>query len=198
MNDPAAVSARARDERLLQLKSVAREIVLAHPVSFVTVHTRAVLWSYVPQEHRFWYTQLTGDLWTDIPAEGDALGRAVRDIRSGNVGGGMRILVEERIRALPPLALALWLVWGAAYGIAGVLAALGAWHLRPRVLSLFIAATIFYVTFVPGPISGTRFRLPVTPLILLLVVVGAVNISARIGLRGARGSLAGENRTQAG
>jgi hypothetical protein len=171
--------------------------VLAHPVSFVTVHTRAVLWSFVPQEHRFWYTQLTGDLWTDLPTEGDALGRALRDIGTGNVGRALQVLVEERIRALPPLALTLWLLWGAGYAMAGVLAVWGAWRLRPRVLSLFIAATIFYVTFVPGPISGTRFRLPVTPLILLLVVVGVMNLWARIGSGVAAGSLAGEDRTQA-
>jgi 4-amino-4-deoxy-L-arabinose transferase-like glycosyltransferase len=197
VKDQSEISARERDERLLQLKSVAREIVLAHPVSFVTVHTRAVLWSFVPQEHRFWYTQLTGDLWTDLPTEGDALGRALRDIGTGNVGRALQVLVEERIRALPPLALTLWLLWGAGYAMAGVLAVWGAWRLRPRVLSLFIAATIFYVTFVPGPISGTRFRLPVTPLILLLVVVGVMNLWARIGSGAAAGSLAGEDRTQA-
>jgi len=49
----------------------------------------------------------------------------------------------------------------------------GAWRLKPRVLSLVLVATVFYVTFLPGPISQIRFRLPVVPVILLLVVVGA-------------------------
>jgi hypothetical protein len=197
VKDQAEISARERDERLLQLESTAREIVSAHPVSFVTVHTRAVLWSYVPQEHRFWYTRLTGELWTDLPAEGDALGRALREIRSGAVGRGIRILYEERIQALPPLALALWLSWAIGYAAAGGLALLGVWRLRPRILSLFIAATIFYVTFVPGPISGTRFRLPVTPLILLLVVVGIMSVRAGYA-RSENGSLGFEGRAQAG
>ncbi len=197
--DQAEISARERDGRLLELESVAREIVLAHPVAFATVHTRAVLWSYVPQEHRFWYTRLTGELWTDLPAEGDALGRALREIRTGAVGRGVRTVYEDRVRALPPLALGLWLLWGIGYVIAGALAALGALWLRPRILSLFIAATIFYVTFVPGPISGTRFRLPVTPLILLLVVVGAAGLLEAAKARAlSRDRLRREDGTQAG
>jgi 4-amino-4-deoxy-L-arabinose transferase-like glycosyltransferase len=198
VQDDAEISARERDRRLLQLESVAREIVTAHPVSFATVHTRAWLWSFVPQEHRFWYTQLTGVAWTSLPAEGDALGRALRALRAGAVGRGLRTLYEERIRALPPLALGLWLAWGIGYVVAGVLAALGAVRLRPRVLALFIVATIFYVTFVPGPITGTRFRLPVTPLILLLIAIGVAHLSAKRSLGAKAVRSAGEDGAQAG
>lgn len=79
VND-AQISARQRDARLLQLKSVARQVVYDHPVSFLTAHIRAWLWSFVPQDHKFWYTQITGELWASLPVEGDALGRALRAI----------------------------------------------------------------------------------------------------------------------
>jgi hypothetical protein len=132
------------------------------------------LWSFVPQEHKFWYTRLTGDLWRSIPIEGDALGRALRTLRVGKVRPAVQILIEERLLALPPLALILWLGWGIGYAVAAGLFTVGALRIRPRILSLFIAVTVFYVTFVPGPISQTRFRLPVTPLILVLVAFGAL------------------------
>jgi len=172
--DDSEVTAQQRDVRLQQLKSVSIEIVREHPVDFVWSHTRAWLWSLVPQEHRFWYTRLTGVPWTSIPTEGDALGRALRAVAAGKVGAAIWIIVDERLLALPPLALILWIGWGVGYVVAAVFFGVGAWRLRPRILSLFIMATIFYVTFVPGPISQIRFRLPVTPLILLLVAVGVL------------------------
>ncbi len=174
MLDDQQVTARQRDRRLQELKSVSVEILRTYPVEFLVSHTRAWLWSFVPQEHRFWYTRLTGDGWTSIPAEGDALGRAVRAFGEGDPLGAVNIMVDERLLALPPLALILWLGWGIGYTVVAVLFTRGALRLRPRILALFIVATILYVTFVPGPISQIRFRLPVTPLILLLVTVGAL------------------------
>lgn len=172
--DDAHLSARERDERLQQVEAVAREIVLEHPLAFARSHTRAWLWAFVPQDHRFWYARLTGTAWASLPVEGDALGRMVQAVRSGNLGAGLRLVLEERVLALPPLALALWLGWGLAYTLGTVLLGVGAVRLRPRVVAFFVLATIFYVTFVPGPISQIRFRLPVMPLILLLAAVGLV------------------------
>ena len=100
--------------------------------------------------------------------------RWLRAVAAGKVGAASWLIVDERLLALPPLALILWIGWGVGYVVAAVFFGVGAWRLRPRILSLFIMATIFYVTVVPGPISQIRFRLPVTPLILLLVAVGVL------------------------
>lgn len=176
--DDRELTAQQRDQRLQQVKAVSIEIVRAHPVDFFVSHARGWLWSFVPQEHKFWYTRLTGDSWRSIPIEGDALGRALRMLREGKVRPAVQILIEERLLALPPLALILWLGWGIGYAVAVGLFTVGALRVRPRILSLFIVVTIFYVTFVPGPISQTRFRLPVTPLILVLVAFGALGRGA--------------------
>ena len=170
--DDAQLSARERDMRLQQLTDVAGEIVRGHPIDFVLAHTKAWLWSFVPQEHKFWTVWLTDAPWPVELDSGDALGRALRAVGRGAVGDGVRIVVVERLLHLPPLARILWVAWGVGYMIATVLFVVGAIRLRPRLLSAFIVVTIFYVTFVPGPISQIRFRLPVVPLILLLVVVG--------------------------
>jgi 4-amino-4-deoxy-L-arabinose transferase-like glycosyltransferase len=172
MVEDASLSARERDARLQQLETVAREIVREHPVDFLAAHTKAWLWSLVPQEHKFWYTRLSGTPWSALPPEGDALGRALKAVRRGAIVEGARILIEERLLALPPLALALWVGWGLLYLTGAVGFVRGALRLRPRILSFFLVATVFYVTYVPGPISQIRFRLPVIPLILLLIVAG--------------------------
>lgn len=170
--EDAALSARERDTRLQQLETVAREIVRAYPVDFILAHTKAWLWSLVPQEHKFWYTRLSGTPWSALPAEGDALGRALKAVRRGAVVEGARILVRERLLALPPLALALWIGWGLLYVAGAVAFVIGALRLHPRILAFFLVATVFYVTYVPGPISQIRFRLPVIPIILLVIVTG--------------------------
>jgi 4-amino-4-deoxy-L-arabinose transferase-like glycosyltransferase len=179
--DASQLSPRERDARLLQTVSVAEEIIRDHPVDFFVAHTRAWLRSFIPQEHKFWYTRLTGEAWPVLPAEGDALSRAWQALRRGAPVAGLRILVEERLLALPPLALALWLAWGVGYIVAALLFAVGLVRLRPRILTFFFATTIFYVTFVPGPISQIRFRLPVMPLIFLAVATGALRKRSAAG-----------------
>ncbi len=177
--DDAQLSARERDMRLQQLTDVAGEIVREHPIDFVLAHTKAWLWSFVPQEHKFWTVWLTGAPW---PVELDVrrrIGQSSAGCGPGRGGDGVRILVVERLLRLPPLALTMWVTWGLGTMIAAVLFVVGAIRLRPRLLSAFMVVTIFYVTFVPGPISQIRFRLPVVPLILLLVAVGLVGQRAR-------------------
>jgi 4-amino-4-deoxy-L-arabinose transferase-like glycosyltransferase len=170
----AQISARERDLRLQQLTEVAGEIVREHPVDFVLAHTKAWLWSFVPQEHKFWTVWLTGEPWPVAPHEGDAFGRAL----------------QAAAAARPGRACASWWRSGCwrcrrwrwrcgssgrvLYAVAAVLFVVGALRLRPRLLALFLVVTVFYVTFVPGPISQIRFRLPVVPIILLLATVGAL------------------------
>jgi hypothetical protein len=168
----ATLTARDLDQRLQEIAEVSGEIVRAHPLDFVVSHTQSWLWSFVPQDHKFWYTHLIGQAWETSVPQGDVLGRALTALGRGEPGQAVRMVIDERLRGLPPLALAFWALWGAMYGAAVVLLVIGALKMRPRLLAAFLLITIFYVTFVPGPISQIRFRLPVTPAILLLVAVG--------------------------
>ncbi|MFP4395700.1 MAG: ArnT family glycosyltransferase [Anaerolineales bacterium] len=168
----STLSSRDRDERLQQITAVAGDVVRRHPTDFFASHTLSWARSFIPQEHKFWYTWLTGRPWESLGLRGDALGRGLAALARGGVGRAVQIVWRERIAALPPLALALWIAWGVGYTLAALLMIRGAWRLRPRVLTLMMLATIFYVTFVPGPISHIRFRLPVVPLLLLLMTCG--------------------------
>jgi len=168
----STLSSRERDVRLQQITTVAREVVTRHYMAFFTSHTLSWARSFIPQEHKFWYWWLTGQSWETLGLRGDALGRALAASTRGQVGRAVRIIWRERIAALPPLALSLWIAWAVGYTLAALLMIRGAWRLRPRVLTLMLIATIFYVTFVPGPISHIRFRLPVVPLLLLLMTCG--------------------------
>jgi hypothetical protein len=172
--DPSDLSTRERDLRLQQITAVAGDIVRAHPADFIVAHTWSWLRSFVPQEHRFWYERLSGQRWDALPAlQGDALGRALEAARHGQIVTAANVIIRERLLALPLLARVLWVGWGLGYLVGAILFCVGALRLKPRVLSLVLVATVFYVTFLPGPISQIRFRLPVVPVILLLVVVGA-------------------------
>ncbi len=166
------LTARDLDQRLQEIAAVSGEIVRAHPVDFAISHTQSWLWSFVPQDHKFWYTHLTGQNWEMVAGQGDVLGRALAALGRGEFGQAVRLVIDERLRGLPPLALAFWALWGAMYGAAAALLVVGALRTRPRLLAAFLLITVFYVTFVPGPISQIRFRLPVTPVILLLAARG--------------------------
>lgn len=174
--DEATLSSRERDVRLQQITAVSLDLLRAHPKEFVVSHTRSWLWSFIPQEHKFWYTRLSGQSWDALPTEGDALGRALKALGQGQVVRAGTILLQERLLALPPLALFLWVGWAIGSAAVILLCFVGAARLRPRMLAGFMMATLFYVTFVPGPISQVRFRLPVLPTILLLVAVGAQSL----------------------
>ena len=168
----STLSTRDRDRRLREIAEVAGEIVRAHPVDFIVSHTQSWLRSFIPQDHKFWYTHFTGRDWEAAAIQGDALGRALAAVGRGEIGHAARVMIDERLRGLPPLALVFWAFWGVMYVAAAVLLVIGALRMRPRLLAAFLLITIFYVTFVPGPISQIRFRLPVTPTILLLVARG--------------------------
>jgi len=177
----SALSTRERDLRLQQITAVAGDIVRARPMDFIVSHTKSWLWSFVPQEHRFWYERLAGQQWDTLPAlQGDALGRALKAVRRGQIVAGASLLVQERLLALPPLALMLWIGWGIGYFVGAILFCVGALQLKPRALALVFIATVFYVTFLPGPISQIRFRLPVVPIILVLIVVGVLGQGNRV------------------
>jgi hypothetical protein len=74
---------------------------------------------------------------------------------------------------LPPLALVLWLGWLAAYAASALLLARGTCRLprRPALL-LLVWGSVLYATFLPGPIADIRFRVPVAPLLVVLMALG--------------------------
>lgn len=180
-----------REIPLQRVTAVATGIIRQHPLDFLASHVEGWLRSFVPQEHRFWYGRLSGVSWSALPLESDALGSALQAARQGRLWAAVRILVEKRLLALPPLALALWSGWGAGSVCAAVLFCAGVLGVRPRVLALILAGAVFYLTFLPGPISHVRFRLPVVPVIAVLVAAGAFSV------RGGRAScLAGKSAIQ--
>ncbi len=181
--DQSALSTRERDARLQQITTVALDIIRAHPQDFIVSHTTSWLWSFLPQDHKFWYTLLAGQPWEALQPESDVFGRALGAARAGKLAAAVELVIRERLLALPPLALALWVGWGLGYLCVTILFFVGAARLglsphtakgASRVLMLVLVATVFYVTFLPGPISHIRYRLPVIPIILLLAVIGAM------------------------
>jgi hypothetical protein len=137
-----------------QLATVAWESIRAHPRQFLIAHVRGFLRSWIPQEHGYWYEFLTGQPWASVaPTEG--------------------VLIQGHIFSLPPLAAALWLGWWLAYALSAIFILRGVWALRHQPQWLFfLASLVLYVTFLPGPISYVRFRLPVVPLLIALLAAG--------------------------
>jgi hypothetical protein len=75
--------------------------------------------------------------------------------------------------------LALWYGWLVAYVVSALLMCLGTWRLRLHPAFLWLTwGMVLYVTFVPGPISAVRFRIPVVPLLVAVMVVGAIQLHA--------------------
>jgi 4-amino-4-deoxy-L-arabinose transferase-like glycosyltransferase len=161
---------------LRDLTAVSLQTIRAYPLDLVGSHVKGWLRSFVPQEHRFWYGRFSGQSWSKLSLRGDALGRALDEARQGRLAGAARLLVRERLLALPPLALGFWLGWAAMHLIVIAAFCVGAWWLRPRILSLVFCFVVFYVTFLPGPISHVRFRLPVMPTILVVAGVGVLSL----------------------
>jgi hypothetical protein len=136
--------------------------------------------SWVPQEHRFWYFVLTGRSWESLGTAEGVLGQAVERWRAVGPQEALQFVWQARFASLPPLALALWLGWLLAYALSAVLLARGTWMLRhcPAVLVL-CWGSVLYTAFLPGPIAHIRFRLPVVPLLIALMTVGASRACCR-------------------
>lgn len=164
-----------------QLANLARETLRQHPRAFLESHLLGFLRGWLPQEHRYWYEVASGQPWDALnPVEG-ALGLALDRARVDGPLAGVAFFWQARFGSLPPLALALWLGWLLAYAISAalILRALWLWLPHRPVLVLFLLALIGYVTFLPGPISYIRFRLPVQPLLILLVTLGLLRRAHR-------------------
>lgn len=167
-------TAQDADRRVLMVAAVAKRTIAEHPVDFVASHVAGFLKGWVPREHRFWYWALTGNDWEAQGTAEGALGQAVRVAKEDGWGGALSFLWQERFEKLTPPARALWAGWLMSYAVGAGMIAVGGWRLRayPAMLGLWLAL-ILYVTFVPGPISTIRFRVPVAPLLALLQAAGA-------------------------
>jgi len=160
-------------ERQREVATIAREIILRHPGHFLRSHLSGVLRSLLPQEHRLWYELLTGRDWQALPAAKGAVMQALRLVLHWRPAEAVKLLWQERVVKMPPLALML--------GLAGTLVACGstllglrgAYRLRSQPAVLLTLASMWaYLAFLPGPIAYIRFRVPVMPIAIALVALG--------------------------
>ena len=163
------------DRTQRQLAAVAGDVVRRYPADFALAHLGGFVRSWLPQEHRFWYEFISGRAWDSLGSVEGALGLAIERGRAAGPLAGLAYFWQARFGSLPPLALALWLAWLAAYALSAILLLRGTWRLRPRpALLLLVWASVLYITFLPGPIAHIRFRLPVAAMLLLVIGVGVV------------------------
>lgn len=136
-------------QRLFEVNEVSREIIRENPVHFFMAHVEGFLRSWFPHQHRVWYEHLTGQEW--------ALGQ-----ENG-----------ERTLPLTLLAVFLALLWHISFVLLAVLCVIGIHNLKNNIpFLLFFGSCLFYLTFLPGPMSGDRFRFPAVPLITVVVAIG--------------------------
>jgi hypothetical protein len=167
------------DHAQLQLASVATDILHQHPRDFLLAHLAGFLRSWVPQEHRFWYQVLSGRSWDSLGSEEGVLGQALERFRSDGVSAALAFVWQARVASLPPLAFGLWSGWIVASLIGVVLSVRGLWRFRDQPAFVFLClATIFYVTFLPGPIAYLRFQVPVAPMLIVFMVGGLAPVIA--------------------
>jgi len=137
------------------------------------VHWLGFLRSWAPENFAHWYHHLGLGEWSNIGMPGGGYANVIEFAWYGDWGAALAEAIVNPWKKLSPAARVIWFGWGVAYALGGVLALRGAWQLRhqPAVL-LGLLATILYTVFLPGPISSLRFRVPVVPLIAVLMAAG--------------------------
>ena len=185
------LTAAQADRTQQQLAAVASSVILAHPNDFALAHLGGFVRSWVPEEHRFWYGWLTGRSWDSLDTQEGVFGPALGRLRAGGLGAALGYLWQVRVAALPPLALALWLGWLLAYAASALLLVRATWRWRQcPALLLLCWGTVLYATFLPGPIADIRFRVPVAPMLIVLMALG---VAPRPPAPSLRKILAGQN-----
>ena len=162
-----------QQQRHIEVTRAARDIVFAHPFSYLHAHLRGVLTSLRDPGHRLWYHVLTGQEWESAGVVADIGARMAWSLERGAVGDALHALWSERV-ARPPLPAGL-LWWGlsaarvAVWGLCGR----GVWRLRREPwLLLLLTGSIAYLLLLPGPIAHDRFFVPAVPLAAVLIAVG--------------------------
>ncbi len=176
-------TAAEADRTHRQLAAVAGDVLRQHPVDFALAHLGGFARSWVPQEHRFWYGRLAGRTWESLATEEGVLGQALARLRANGPGDAAAYVWRARVAGLPPLAMALWLGWLLTYAASALLLAWATWRWRRRpALLLLCWGTILYATFLPGPIGDIRFRVPVVPLLMVLLALAFTEPPPQAGL----------------
>ena len=145
----------------LELAGAARGIIATQPLVFAISHVKGVLRGLLPQEYRFWFMRISGQTWESI------LPRGIVDQ-----------LLTKGWPGVPALALGLFLFFAIPYLFGFVAALLGAWRLLRSnpVMGLAMIALILYAIVLPGPIAYVRFRIPIMPLVYVLIAVAVAHI----------------------
>jgi hypothetical protein len=148
-----AMTPRQSDAAQRALAQSAREIIAAHPRAWVTSHIRGALHGALPQSYRFWFEQLSGQLWENAMP-----------------GGMISLLLHDGWRSVSPIALALFILFTTLYTLGLGAALVGLCRLRhKRVMLVAMTLFIVYMLILPGPIAYERFRVPVAPLLCVLM-----------------------------
>lgn len=144
------------DQHQRLLAEVAGEIIRAHPGAFAATQLSQVARTWLPYDHKLWFTHLTSKNWDETVSE-----PFLATLLSG--------------QTVSRLAAVLFFAFHGLYA-AGLIAALvGAWRLLrasstfTRVVIVAMAVMIVYMTVLPGPIGYERFRVPVMPLVCALM-----------------------------
>jgi len=161
------------EQRERQVTETAWAAIRPHLDIVWRVHWLGFLRSWAPENFAHWYHQLGLGEWSDTGVPGGGYANAIEFAWYGDWSAAIAEAIVNPWKRLPPAARVLWFGWGAAYAIGGLLALRGAWRLRRQPMALFgLLATILYTVFLPGPISSLRFRVPVAPLIAVLMAAG--------------------------
>lgn len=156
-------SCAERDQHRQDVAAIAVKLIRNHPIEFLTGHIKPVLFALIPQEHFYWYEQITQE---------SALPTTKTD--------GSFI---NRLLSRPPLLLAMWAAWLIGYAVVYVGAMTGLWIARryPHYLIVIIALLLIGY-FLPGPLVYSRFRAPVIPYVVILYSVGLASIFYRLSV----------------
>jgi len=165
-------------QRQTEVACTARDIVGAHPFSYLRAHLRGVLTSLRDPGHRLWYHVLTGQEWESTGVVADIGARMAWALERGAVGDALHALWTERVAHPPLLAALLWWGLSAARITVWWLCGRGVWRQR-RTPWLWLALTgsIAYILLLPGPIAHDRFYVPAIPLVTVLIALGVGRFS---------------------
>ncbi len=164
-----------RQRRQVAITRAARDLVRAHPLSYLRAHLRGVLTSLRDPGHRLWYHVLTGAEWESTGVVADIGARMMWALERGAVGDALRALWLERVARPPLLAALLWWGLGAARVAVWIGGLRGAWCLRRRPWALWVfLGMVAYIVMLPGPIAYDRFYLPAIPAVIVLVLTGVL------------------------
>ena len=161
------------ERRERQVMETAWAAIRSHLDIVWRVHWLGFLRNWAPENFAHWYHQLGLGEWSDTGVPSGGYANAIEYAWYGDWGAAIAEAIINPWKRLSPVARMIWFGWGAAYALGGLLALRGAWQLRRQPVALFgLLATILYTVFLPGPISSLRFRVPVVPLIAVLMAAG--------------------------